>query len=127
MVGGSRRRSGVGTVHHCVHGLQKNDELIVDWQPFSRITFKDQISYPVLAFDMLNTTTLTPIAAGTKVTMLFQRPLAVKPGLNWLVRFLWWIYGKGHISRLFGRRAPATLHRLIAANRANPYHTAVCK
>ncbi|MEW5959527.1 MAG: DUF2652 domain-containing protein [Chloroflexota bacterium] len=113
VLGGSRRRAGVGTVHHCVHGLQKNDELIVDWQPFCQVTFKDQISYPGLAFDMLNTISFTPTAAGTRITMRFQRPAAANPRLNWLVNLLWWVYGKGHIARLFGRRAPATLRRLI--------------
>jgi uncharacterized protein YndB with AHSA1/START domain len=118
VVGGNRRRSGVGVIHHCVHGLQQNDELIVDWQPFRQVTFRDQISYPVLAFDMLNTTTFTPTAAGTRITIRFQRPAAVNPRLNRLVEFLWWVYGKGHITRLFGRRAPATLRRLIAGDRA---------
>ena len=111
VLGGSR--TGAGTVHHCVHGLQVNDELIVDWQPFRQITYEDQISYPILAFDMLNTTLLEPTAAGTLVKMRFQKPVSVDPRLNWLVKFLWWIYGKGHIARLFGRRAPVTLRRLI--------------
>ncbi len=115
ILGGGRQRAGIGTVHHCVHGLQVNDELIIDWQPFRQVTYKDQISYPLLAFDMLNTTCLAPTAAGTRVTMRFQRPVAVKPWLDGLVRFLWWIYGKGHIARLFGRRAPVTLRRLITA------------
>lgn len=118
VLGGRRQRTGVGTVHHCVHGLQVNDELIVDWQPFRQVTFKDQISYPFLAFDMLNTTTFAPTSAGTRVTMCFQRPVAVNPRLNWLVKLLWWAYGRGHIARLFGRRAPATLRRLVAADQS---------
>jgi uncharacterized protein YndB with AHSA1/START domain len=117
---GSKGPVGVGAVHHCVHGLQVNDELIVDWQPYNHVTFQDQISYPFIpAFEMLNTTCFTRLETGTRVTMLFKRPTAENKGFNQLVQLMWWVYGRGHIKRLFGQRAPATLRRLIAADLAS--------
>lgn len=112
-------RTGVGTVHHCVHGLQVNDELIVDWRPHDHVTFQDQISYPLLpAFEILNTTYFSPTQTGTCVTMLFKRPRTEARWFNPLVQLMWRLYGRGHLLRLFGHRAPITLRRLIATDLA---------
>lgn len=64
--GGQKKgRTGVGTVHHCVHGKRTTPFHIVDWHPFDYLTYELPL---LLGYICRLTTEFTPVAGGTRIT-----------------------------------------------------------
>ncbi len=62
-------RRGVGTVSHCAHGSGVSVQQVVDWQPFTTFTARDEAVGPGVAVTV--TTEFKAVAEGTEVTMYF--------------------------------------------------------
>ena len=62
-------RRGVGTVNHCAHGGAVTVQQVLDWQPFTSFTTRDETD--VLGAVLTNTTVFTPEGHHTKVTSYF--------------------------------------------------------
>jgi uncharacterized protein YndB with AHSA1/START domain len=59
-------RRGVGTVSHCAHGGSVSVQQVLDWQPFSSFTIRDEDPDSGVALTV--TTVFAPEAGGTNVT-----------------------------------------------------------
>lgn len=62
-------RRGVGTVNHCAHGGSVTVQQILDWQPFTSFTTRDEATD--LGVVITSTTVFTPNDSGTNVTIYF--------------------------------------------------------
>jgi len=63
--GQDKGRTGVGTVHHCVHGKRTTSFYIVDWHPFDYLTYELPLT---LGYICRLTTEFTPVEGGTRIT-----------------------------------------------------------
>lgn len=63
-------RRGVGTVNHCAHGSSVTIQRIVDWQPFSTYTSRDDIADTGVT--VTSTTVLEAIDSGTHASVHFS-------------------------------------------------------
>ncbi|MFV1999570.1 MAG: DUF2652 domain-containing protein [Acidimicrobiia bacterium] len=77
-------RRGVGTTNHCAHGDRVTLQQVLDWQPFSSFTTRDELEGMDIVFT--TTTTFTRQEAGTETTLHFACDPAeawpeIKPGL----------------------------------------------
>ena len=62
-------RRGVGTVNHCAHGGSVTVQQVLDWQPFTSYTTRDEIDDTGVV--LTSTTVFTPDEGGTNVTVYF--------------------------------------------------------
>lgn len=62
-------RRGVGTVNHCAHGPSVTIQRVVDWQPFTTFTSRDEVDDTGLI--LTSTTVLEPIESGTHAAVRF--------------------------------------------------------
>ena len=77
-------RRGVGTMNHCAHGERITLQQVLDWQPFTSFTTRDEMQGTDVVF--MTTTTFTAKDVGTEVTFDFACEPAeawppIKPGL----------------------------------------------
>jgi uncharacterized protein YndB with AHSA1/START domain len=73
----SSGRRGVGTTNHCVHGKDAVVEEVLDWRPPEYFTINSLLPVPNVP-KIRSTDTLVETAAGTRVTMAFERPRSAK-------------------------------------------------
>lgn len=59
-------RRGVGTVNHCAHGGGMTIQRVLDWQPFTQFTTRDELQGMGIALEL--TYTFTSTDTGTRVT-----------------------------------------------------------
>jgi hypothetical protein len=62
-------RRGVGTVNHCAHGGSVNVQQVLDWQPFTSFTTRDETEGTGLVLTV--TTSFTQQGAGTDIAIYF--------------------------------------------------------
>jgi hypothetical protein len=62
-------RRGVGAMSHCAHGGSVSVQQILDWQPFTSFTTRDEDDE--LGAVLTLTTVFTPVEGGTRVTAYF--------------------------------------------------------
>ena len=62
-------RRGVGTVNHCAHGGSVTVQQILDWQPFTSFTTRDELDDTGVV--LTSTTLFTPGVDATNVTVYF--------------------------------------------------------
>jgi hypothetical protein len=62
-------RRGVGTVNHCAHGDSVTVQQVLDWQPFTSFTTRDEDND--LGAVLTLTIVFTPVEGGTNVTTYF--------------------------------------------------------
>ena len=63
-------RRGVGTVNHCAHGASVTVQQVLDWQPFTSFTTRDETD--AVGVVVTNTTVFTPDDGNTNVTSYFM-------------------------------------------------------
>lgn len=74
-------RRGVGTVNHCAHGGAVTVQQVLDWQPFTSFTTRDEID--AVGVVLTNTTVFTPDGDNTNVTSYFTcEPEAAWPQIE---------------------------------------------
>lgn len=114
-------RTTVGTVHHCVHGKEYTNEMIVDWQPFEYVTYENT-SHNILpggkTFTQLMTTRLTPIPEGTQVTMLISLPDSPDRLSRTMARFIWKMARK-QVYHDMAEVSPRLLREMISSDLDN--------
>jgi uncharacterized protein YndB with AHSA1/START domain len=77
-------RRGVGTVSHCAHGGSVSVQHILDWQPFTSFTSRDENAE--VGVVTTSTTLFTPDDAGTNVTVYFVcEPVEATAGIQAIV------------------------------------------
>ena len=62
-------RRGVGTVNHCAHGGGVTIQHVLDWQPFTSFTTRDEVQGAGLVVTV--TYVFTPVEGGTNATAYF--------------------------------------------------------
>ena len=70
-------RRGTGTVNHCAHGGSVTVQQILDWQPFTSFTTRNETDDTGVV--LMSTTVFTPHRGGTNVTVYFS----CEPELAW--------------------------------------------
>lgn len=116
IVANDQGRIGVGAVHHCAHGAQTNDELIVDWRPFTCLTMKSHLRLPFggIYFTQLYSVFLQATDQGTTVSYRFAR-IESPSWISLIVATLIWkLSYRRYLGQLFGVENCKILTKVIA-------------
>jgi hypothetical protein len=96
----SRGRMGKGTVQHCFHGSEKNQQslTILDWRPFEYLT--EKVTLPVLGATDDYTTRFEAISpTSTRVSFIMSSPVTSNPITTKIVQLLGFLVIRRQIAK----------------------------